>query len=366
MTTTDTQNVRIAITTSVVVHVLLLLLLAWVMGLETAARRYMARQAHVEEVPKVTLLFPEQVIPTPKLKPKLDTKQYIRTTPDAPQAAKPVKSDFVSDHNTKAASIIAPFPDGDKPMPTAQGGDRPTKELLNREHREGKIADQTTGRPTPPAPTPAPAKPTPLQPREPATVPQLKPKEVAKADAPTLAKLMEDMDKQSGRMDVTKLPLQVKKAESAPASPPAAAPTIPAPAPEAVPSKPIQEGGSPMTRTAKVKGTISNKGEASVDAEATPNGRYTTAVINSVEKTWNEYRLKRGDAVLSGYLRVTFYVNRDGHVEDLKFIEKSGNALMDSFTLDAILHTEIAPIPRDLLPLLDDERFPVGIDFILQ
>ena len=103
-----------------------------------------------------------------------------------------------------------------------------------------------------------------------------------------------------------------------------------------------------------------------MDAEATPNGRYTTAVINSVEKTWNEYRLKRGDAVLSGYLRVTFYVNRDGHVEDLKFIEKSGNALMDSFTLDAILHTEIAPIPRDLLPLLDDERFPVGIDFILQ
>ncbi len=121
-----------------------------------------------------------------------------------------------------------------------------------------------------------------------------------------------------------------------------------------------------MTRTAKVKGTISNKGEASVDAEATPMGRFMRSVTSAVEKTWHEYRLKRGDAVSFGYLKVSFYVNRDGHVDDLTFIEKSGNPLMDSFTLDAILHAEIAPIPKDLLPLLDDERFPVEYEIIIQ
>ena len=363
MTTTDSQNVRFAVTTSVVVHALLLLGLAWIMGLETAARLSVARQAKAREVPSVALLFPEQVIPTPALRPKLNTRQYIRTAENEPATGKPVKSDFISDRNTKAASEVAPFPDGDKPMPTSLGGARPTGELLNREHREGKLADGSPSKPAPPPPAAVKPSVTPLQPREPLTVPQLKPREMAKVDAPTVAKLMEDMDKEGGRMDATKLAIRDKSAVPAVAAIPATSPAA-ATAPEH--PKPTQEAFSPMTRTAKVKGTITNKGAAAVDAEASPVGRFMRSVTSAVEKTWHEYRQQRGEAVAEGYLKVSFYVNREGHVDDLKFIEKSGNALMDSFTLDAILHADIAPIPKDLLPLLDDGRFPVEYEIIIQ
>ncbi len=400
LTTSDSQNVRFGIITSVVVHVLLLLLLAWNMGLNQAARRLLSVQARAKEEPTVALLFPEQVIPTAALRPRLDTKPFIRSTQASPEVDKPAKSDFVSDHNTKAASSVAPFPDGDTPMPSSLGGDRATHQLVNQDFHAGEKPSAPGGNPpapapalskaepatatVPPPPAPVTARPsvTPLAPHEPSTVPQVSPKEIAKADAPTVAKMMEEMDKESGRLDVTKLPIEVKKAEF---SSILKGPTVPAPpqgrpveTPPARPPMPwdlqlthetkkdAPADYSPMTRTAKVKGTISNKGEAAVDAEATPNGRYTAKVTAAVEKTWNEFYLRLNNAVPSGYLRVTFYVNREGHVEDLHFLEKSGNAETDSFTLDAILHAQIAPIPRDLLPFLEDERILVEYDIIIQ
>ena len=374
LTTTESKNVRFAITTSVLVHVLLLLILGWFMGLSTSARLLLKQQLAVKEEPKVTMIFPEQFIPTPKLRPKLNTKQYIRTTQNDPAPAKPGKSDFISDRNTKAAAEAAPFPDGDKPMPSSRGESRPTLELVNRNFHEGKVASDAAGKPA--TATPAMAAPTeprvnPLQPEEPKTVPQVKPTpkavEVAKADAPTVAKMIEDMDKDSGRMDVTKLPLQVKKADTSPPAPPEPSKpaTQPPEAPASVPSKRVMEDFSPITRKASVKGTISNKGEASVDAEATPMGQFMRVVTGAVEKKWHEFRLKHAGTVSNGFLRIKFYVNRAGHVEQPEFLEKSGNPLMDDFTLDAILAADLPPIPKDLLPLLEEDRVPVEYSIII-
>lgn len=341
LTTTESKNVRFAITTSVVVHLLFLLILAWFMGLSASARHLIQQQLAVQEQPKVTMVFPEQFVPTPKLRPKLDFKQAIRTSPNDAAAEKPSKSDFVSDRNTKAASDAAPFPDGNVAMPSSRGDPRAAPALINSEFHAGKNPVVT-----------------PLQPQEPSTIPQIKPKtkEVAKNDASAVAKMIEDMDKDSSRMDVTKLPIQVKKAETA-----TSATTTPAPqAPKDSP-----DDFSPLTRKSSVKGTISSKGGSSVDAEDAPLGRFRNAVLSAVEKKWNEYRLQHAGAVTSGFLRLHFYVNRSGHVEQPEFIEKSSDSLVQDFTLDAILAAELPPIPKELLPLLEEDRIPFEYSIII-
>ena len=379
LTTTDSPNVRFAITTSVLVHVVIMLLLAWIMGMGASARMMIRQQLAAKEEPKVAMIFPSQLVPVPKVKPKLNTKQYIRTTQNAPETAKPTKSDFVSDRNTKAASNTAPFPDGDKPMPSSRGESVPTMELVNRELHQGKTGDDKGAAPAaapspPPPPPPVAATPKlePKPPSDPITLPPASPapKQLAKAQPPDMNKLLEDLDKSASRMDVTKLPIQVKKADIPPpasATPPAAAPP-PATVAKVQPAKPAMhtmEDFSPLTRKAAVKGTISNKGEAAVDAEATPMGQFMRRVTAAVEKKWHELQLKNAAAVSYGYLRVRFYVNRAGHVEQPEFLEKSSNPLMDDFTLDAILAADLPPIPNDLLPLLEEERIPVEYSIII-
>ncbi|MDB6138792.1 MAG: hypothetical protein JWO94_1864 [Verrucomicrobiaceae bacterium] len=355
LTTTESKNVRFAITTSVVVHLLLLLALAWFMGLSAPARLLLSQQLHATEVPKVTMMFPEQFVPTPKLRPRRDLNSFIRTSQNSPSVDKPTKSDFMSDHNTSAASNTAPFPDGDKAMPSSRGDPRAAPELVDREFHDGKTAGDnrknTLVDPLHPAVSP-------LQPQEPTTVPVLKPKarEVARADASATAKMIEDTDKEAGRMDVTKLPLQVKKAEPALQSPVAVPKDSPA-------------DFTPFTRKSAVKGTITNNGatsgELSVNAEATPLGKFRSAVTSAVEKKWNEYRLKHAGAVTSGFLRLHFFVNRAGHVEEPEFVEKSSDPLIQDFTLDAILAAELPPIPQDVLPFAEEGRIPFEYSIII-
>jgi outer membrane biosynthesis protein TonB len=261
-----------------------------------------------------------------------------------------------------------------------KGIDRPTMELANRKYQDGKPADDNAGKPVPKAiPVPSP-----LQPKESTGLPQLDkpvsappapPQQMAKADPTPMAKMMEKMDKADARLDTGKLPLEVRKPVPASAATPSPAPaptphvappteplTMP---PSAEPQKRALDNFSPFTETGKVKGTISNKGDAAVDAEATPMGKFMRAVTSAVEKKWHLLRAKNADAVSYGYLKVRFYVNRQGHAEDIQFVEKANNPRMEDFTLEAILEADIPPIPKDLLPMLEQERFMVEYDIII-
>ena len=122
---------------------------------------------------------------------------------------------------------------------------------------------------------------------------------------------------------------------------------------------------SPLTRKSSVKGTITANGGSSVNAEEAPLGRFRNSVTSTIEKKWNEYRLKHAGAVTSCFLKLHFYVNRSGHVEQPEFIEKSGDSLVQDFTLEAILAAELPPIPKDLLPLLEDDRIPFEYSIII-
>lgn len=324
----EKHNMQVAVAGSVIVHTVLLFVMAWLMGLDQTARALWAsihaQREPVKEEPVVTMVFPEQIVPDDAaLKPKLSSLQkFIRTSSENESPDKPAKADFTSDRNTRAASPLAASPSAMEALPTQNGVDRPTLELK-----------------TSPSMTMPKTEASPLQ--------ALPPKEVSK--------VIESLDR-DGPMVQTKLDLEVKPALTQTAPPPA----VPKP-------EPPKESFLPPGQATQSKGTITTKGNASVDAEATPTGRFMRQVTSAVEKRWHElFAKQKPDAGNAGYLKVRFYVSKEGKPQDLGFVERTGNAVIEDLTLEAILKADIPPIPKEVLPLLEGERLLVEYDIVIQ
>jgi hypothetical protein len=414
------NNLRIAITGTVVVHALLFVLLAWMFATD-AARKLWEQANKPPKEKEITLLFPEQIMPPLKPVPPPPPKPqaYIRTAQNVSSETAPKNPAFISDRNTKAATVKAPSPDATEPMPTMDGLRLPTRELADRDYHDGDLKDDARPKtppkelamlqPKPPAPTvpgmktppdaaPPPQQVVPPQDKAPAPSPQplVKPQVVAKAvtESAILTKMNEEVDKDMAKMSQNRLTIDVKRAEQPDApmkttdAPPktetqmAVKPIVSEAVPqETPPEKPILKAlpvlddeviarttpnqdpnaFTPHTRVTETKGTIANRGSApSVDAEGTPTGRYIRQVTGMVDKKWHHYCLLRRDGVTYGHLEISFYVNKKGKVEDLKVVnDKESNPILTGLTLRAIMDAEIPPIPKEVLPSLpmnDQER----------
>ncbi|WP_395748514.1 hypothetical protein [Prosthecobacter sp.] len=420
--TQSNNNLGIAITGTVVVHALLLVLLVW-MSMVDAARR-LWDETHRPPPPEkeVTLLFPDQIMPPPPPKPlpppPPKREVYIRTSQNQAVENAPKDPKFIADRNTNAATVKAPSPDATEPLPTTDGLKIPTMELADRDYRNGELKDDARPKtppkdlammqPQPPVPPTPPSMLPPVKNAPPPT-PVVPPQQnVAKAVAEStpLTKMMEEADKELAKVDKNRLPLEVKKPEKVKdeaEAPPKTLPKEPTPdnatpkpemavatPPEAKPEQPVPKAlpvmedepitkttrnqdpnaFTPFTRTTQTKGTIANRGtEASVDAEETPKGRYIRQVTGQVEKKWHIYRTLRGDGVTYGSLKIVFYVNKKGKVESLRVVnDKESNPVLTAITLQAIKDAEIPPMPKEVIPSLpmnDQERLKVEYDVLI-
>lgn len=425
---TSDNNLRIAITGTVVVHALLLLLLAWLFA-TNAARKLWDQAQKLPEEKEVMLLFPDQIIPPPAPVPPPPPKRevYIRTSQNQASDTAPKNPAFIADRNTHAATVKAPSPDATEPMPTMDGLKISTQELADRDFHDGSLKDDarpktpnkepTMLQPQPPTPVALamtePAEPltppqqmVPPQPKPPSPSPQplVAPKTLAKAatDSTALTKMMDEADKDMAQMDKNRLSIDVKKAEQPEKplkttdAPPKTETQVPVkpliseampqqqperPIPKALPvpdDEPVtrttqnQDPNSftPFTRTSQTKGSIANRGlEASVDAEATPKGRYIRQVLGEVERKWHLYCKLRRDGVTYGHLQVTFYVNKKGKVEGLKVVDdKESNPILTGLTLQAIKDATIPPMPPEVVPSLpmnDQERLKIEYNALI-
>lgn len=386
MTATQDKSLQISLAGSLAFHGLLLLVLAWLLAVEAVQKWKAHHPVPKIEEKEVTLIFPDQVLPIPPpAVPKPEPKDYIRTTQNEAEMEAPKKADFISDRNTTAASEKAADPDGTEPMPTTDGPAFPMKELVDRDQKEGELREDAAGI-MKAGPTPVPAMRTPAaepSPANPSSSPSLADAmQTAKADtaASPLDQMIREMDEEMARVDLQRLPLDIQRAQPAnapPAPPMTAAETVnEPPAPQAVPMaetvdspdpNAVPEAFVPFTRTSKVRGTISNRGKSSVNAEETPMGRYMRSVTSQVEKKWHTYRRRNMGDVTFGSLKLEFYVTQDGRSEGLRIISDPRNAdpMMADFTLQAIRDAEIPPIPDDLIPMLEAGRMRIEYDVLI-
>ncbi|MCF7788385.1 MAG: hypothetical protein K9N47_19855 [Prosthecobacter sp.] len=319
------SNLRIAITGTVVVHVILLVLLAWVFASEAAHRLWLeANQPPKENVKEEeVLLFPDQFLTPPPPKPK--PQVYIRTSQNEGSDTAPKNPAFIADRNTHAATTKAPSPDATEPMPSMDGLKLPGRELADRDFKDGDLKDDARPMtkpselamlaPKPPAPPSPPTPPSILKPKDAAppqppkpmeltpetpqpevtktdTEPPVDTQKMAKVepDKTPLTKMMEEADKELANVDKNRLPLEVMKPEPKEKTPDAPPKTEPVPKkletaeempPPSPPEKPIPKAlpvvedeavtrstnnkdpnaYTPFTRKQETKGNIANRGK---------------------------------------------------------------------------------------------------------
>jgi TonB family protein len=218
----------------------------------------------------------------------------------------------------------------------------------------------STPEPTPvptPAPTPVPddfalGKPTPTP--VPASTPEPTPEKV-------------ELPKPTPVPAATPTPTPAQQfAKLAMPTPPLAAPTPelrarPQPPRPPTPPAASEPGTQTFKEKTKIDGGIQNRGKAGVDAVATPFGKYRNAVKNSIGSRWNHYVRENASLVTSvGEVVVSFKIDQNGKVEDVKIISNSANDGLANITIRAILESKLPPIPDELTPMLKNGRLEIS------
>ncbi len=246
--------------------------------------------------------------------PKPAEPAYVRTTPqNIPDA--PKNAAFESDNNTRAASASAPT--GGQPMPSVDGRESPVLELEDRNYSDGRES----------------------QPQQPAQA------AVPKADQP--------------------VPAFTPASQLALREAPKADPAKSRPAQAARPKTPAASGFQPETRVTRIRGNISNRGRASVEAAATPLGHYKKMVSDAIGSRWYYYVNNQIGLLNIGTVDIRFQVGSDGKAQKVRILSNTSNESFASVSINSILEAEIPPIPPDVAKLLDNGRLEIDYSFTI-
>ncbi len=278
------------------------------------------------EPERVPLLIKE----APDSLPVADSEGLAKSE-KAPEAAV-----FQSSQNMRAASERPG--DGSVPLPSQDGVNLPFTQFKNQSSRNGMPRDSES------AVEPAP------QPKAPAyRVNPMPQKEVE-----TLARLEPEK----------KMPTPLPEE---PVSPPDTV-KPPEPANETLPGQPPQPQRPPAfqaeLRKTRVEGNISNRGRPAVDAIRTPLGVYRQKLGAHIHSRWNYYRAQTADLHALGTVRIRFFVNRAGKIQDVEILENNSNQTFGDVCERSVREAEIPPPPRDL-ELMKDGRLEMVFSFTL-
>ncbi len=313
------KTIRAAIL-SVILHLLLIIGIALVVGLQPPAMLV----PEEEETIQVTMVDPPP--------PADEEPQYLSTVESQRSATAPENPAFESDKDTRAASE-APAT-GDVPLPTQNGEESPATQFEDREFTPGK-------EPQPAAPASEPTRPT--EPPTPAPEKAI-PKPTPRQPASEIALL------QPVRPQATPRPTPED---------------VELPKPETKPASPVLPGYQPQTRVTRLKGNISNRGRAAADAVATPLGRYKKQLSDAIGSRWYYYVNEAISLLNPGTVELRFVVLQSGKVQRVEVLRNSSNESFASASVRAVMEAEIPPIPEEIQPMLKDGRIEVDYTFTI-
>lgn len=318
--------------------------LAFLAQLSAREARRAPAAASAEPLLQEVVLVPEILAQAPRI------ERFIEAVGDGSPPAQEA-APFISDRNSRAASEAAPDPDGPAALPSQEGLDIPVIEVARQQLVEGDGEQSLAqGPPEPPSPSSSPAAAEPSAAPAAEDTPPAPPEEIATAPGGGM-RLPEPSPRTSPPAD-TRTALREPEVEPQARSP--------APPADAAPAFQAQK------EKTRLRGSITRRGEASVDAADTPVGRYIRQVTSAVEKEWHRKRRQHADFVTYGTIRLEFYVTPEGRVEDLTIKNRDGaNAIMQDFTLSAVLDARIPPMPAGLPALSGRDRLLITYDIIV-
>jgi outer membrane biosynthesis protein TonB len=300
-----------------------------------------------ETPPELTIVDLSE--PPPPLVPK--NPAFVETEPSRESKEKPKEQTFQSNANSLAASNLPPS--GDLPLPSQDGKERPD---LNLDTHDYSLPTQGV-QPQPPAQqAPPDSKPSP------ALTPETKPSEPPKS-SPSPAAATPQPDQLA--MLKTTPPPPLSTPEEAEPSPPPEPPTVTAPpAPPPKPNNPASNYRAQKQET-RIAGSISNRGPSALNTVGTPLGRYQKQMYDSVGARWYQHTAQRRDLISIGTTRLTFTIDRSGHVTNLRVAENTANEAFASVCLQSVQELKMPPIPDDVASTLPPEGLQEELTFIL-
>jgi outer membrane biosynthesis protein TonB len=288
---------------------------------------------------------PPPVVPT--------NPPFMETDESKKSAEAPKEKTFESNANSIAASQLPA--NGDNPLPTQEGKERPFVDLETHPSSLAIEGAQSQSQPTPApelkptAPPVASATPTPQATEPPKSTPT--PPPVATPEPEQFAML------------TATPPPPIRAPEEVETSPtPETAVSTPPPRPK--PEQPDSAYRAYKEQT-RISGRITNRGASAVNAVDTPLGRYQKSIYDSIGSHWLYYVKKQVDLVSIGTARVSFSIDRHGHVENLKMIANSSNESFANVCLQSIQDAKAPPIPDEVSDILPAEGLTFEINFTL-
>ena len=364
------SDLLIAITSAVVVHVLLFLSLVVM-----AARTIVA--AAQPEVPPETLYVevrPEmferpEAPPAEEAEPK--DKQFVRTlaSQESPEEAK--DTPLIGEFNTKAASD-APIDPLAPRLPSVAGLDEENRKdisTFDSNFNDGEdpapVPTPSTVRPVPP-PKPLASTPgeTPPEPQEEQVEQEEKkqgdPVEELRQTENTIEVPSEQGDDPE-RME-EQLPKE-EQAETAPeaANTPGGAEETP---PEATPAPPKDPGFQTQVRKRRLRGSIGRNGPVAPEVRNTPLGRYQAQLSRAVEREWQRNCIRYRNHITPGILTIRFLVDDKGRVSGIRFLDVvEAGEIQKGFTMNSLKEAPIPRMPMDVKKDLDGDPLELIYNF---
>jgi outer membrane biosynthesis protein TonB len=339
--TRERRNIMLAIIASLLLH--------FIVAVSLASFGDKLQSPLPEEEKPVELTIVDPIPMPPPVTPK--NPMFVDTPEKRETKEEPKEKTFESNANSIAASQLPAL--GEAPVPTQEGKDRPNMDLENEQYAVAQNGAQPTPPPTPPPPksTPAstPSVPPPAKPVEtpsPTPIPTLTPNEELLAmfratPPPTI-----------------RAPDETERATPTPSVPPQ----------EERPTPPPQQPSSAYRREqtqTHMRGNISNRGVASVNALGTPLGRYNKLVYDAIGSRWYSLVRQNGDRINIGTVALTFVVDRDGHITKLRLASNSSDESFSNLCLQSVQDARLPPIPEDVAAALPPDGLDQEVNFTI-
>lgn len=126
-----------------------------------------------------------------------------------------------------------------------------------------------------------------------------------------------------------------------------------------------QSAYRPWKERTRISGRITNRGVSSVDALGTPLGRYQKYVLDAIGSRWYALVEQKNDLVNIGTTDVTFIIDRNGHVKDLKIITNTSNETLANVCIQSIQDAQLPPMSDDVVDAVRPDGLPMEIPFTI-
>jgi hypothetical protein len=121
----------------------------------------------------------------------------------------------------------------------------------------------------------------------------------------------------------------------------------------------------PQKEAKHLSGSITNRGASPGHAIGTPLGRYQKMVYDAIGARWYQYVTERADLMRIGAAHVSFLIDQNGQIKNLKVIQNSSNEAFANICLRSILEIKLPPIPKEVADSLPSEGLDEDISFTL-